>query len=221
MPLSAAASSLADNPSTMKLLERLRWLETDSADARHRRRLGEELRARDVGRRDAWHEQRYFEKVAAVERQVLELGLRHGARDLAARAFEQGLVREDVDGGVRGEPSELQHHGHVERRPDGQRQPARGGAEPRAADREVVNPDAQVWEPEPALVVRDGSARDVRFGVRYGDRRARQDGARSIENAAADAGVVDGLLRARRRRRAEQHQPHRKKPEDSHVLAPR
>ena len=30
MPLSAAASSLADNPSTMKLLERLRWLETDS-----------------------------------------------------------------------------------------------------------------------------------------------------------------------------------------------
>jgi hypothetical protein len=29
MPLSAAASSLADSPSTMKLFERLRWLPTD------------------------------------------------------------------------------------------------------------------------------------------------------------------------------------------------
>ena len=43
--------------------------------AGHRRRLGEELSAADVGRRDPWHEKREVEKIAPVQRQVLDLRL--------------------------------------------------------------------------------------------------------------------------------------------------
>ena len=72
----------------MKLFEKLRWLPTEMPDAGHRRRLGEELRAADVGRRHARHEQRQVEEVAAVQRQVLDFGLRDRAGDLAARRLE-------------------------------------------------------------------------------------------------------------------------------------
>ena len=91
------------------------------ADAGHRRRLGEELRAADVRRRDAGHEQRDVEEVAAVERQARHLGLRDGAGNLAARAPRAAapcrltvtLVATDSSASVIGQ---------IERRADGQRQ---------------------------------------------------------------------------------------------------
>ena len=54
----------------MKLFEKLRWLPIEMPLPRHRRCLGEQLRAADVRRGHAWHEQRQVEKVAPVHRQA-------------------------------------------------------------------------------------------------------------------------------------------------------
>ena len=104
----------------MKLFEKLRWLPTEMPDARDRRRLGEELRAADVGRRDAGNEQRQVEEVAAVQRQALDFGLRDRAGDLAARRLEHGRLAGDGDARVHAADRERDRQ--LERRADGERQ---------------------------------------------------------------------------------------------------
>ena len=85
IPLSAAASSLADRPSTMKLLERLRWLPIDRPTPWHRGGLGKELRAAaDVRRRDARNQQREIQEVATVERQIPPRSVRPCRRPASA-----------------------------------------------------------------------------------------------------------------------------------------
>ena len=93
MPLRPAASSLADSPSTMKLFERLRWLPTDRLTPGTADVSGNSCVLRDVRRRDAGHEQRQLEEVAAVQRQVSHFASGHRAGDLAARRFEHGRLR--------------------------------------------------------------------------------------------------------------------------------
>ena len=99
IPLSPAASSLADTPSTMKLLERLRWLAIESPcrePRRFRRRAvccscsSATRRARAAPGRE----------IAAVHRQVLDLRLWNGARDPAARRLEHLAVSDDGHGSV-------------------------------------------------------------------------------------------------------------------------
>ena len=77
----------------MKLFERLRWLPTEMPWPGDGGRLGEQLRAADVGRRHAGNQQREVEEVAAVQRQALHFRLRHRAGDLAARGLEQRRLR--------------------------------------------------------------------------------------------------------------------------------
>ena len=89
------------------------------ADARHGGRFGEKLRAADVGRRNAGHEQRDVQEVAAVHRQRLDLGLRDRARDLAAGSVEHRERRDDVDGGF--DSPYREHHRQIECRAEGQR----------------------------------------------------------------------------------------------------
>jgi hypothetical protein len=86
MPLSPAASSLAERPSTMKLFDSYAGCRRRCPD-RELLRSRKELVAGGVGGRDAGDEQCEVEKIAAVEREVADFGLRHGARDLTARGF--------------------------------------------------------------------------------------------------------------------------------------
>ena len=62
---------------------------------------------------------------------------------------------------------------------------------------DVVRADAKVRKAEPAVLIRDGRGGDVGLDLRRGDVDARDDGAGRVDDAAADAGDVDGLLRAR------------------------
>ena len=195
MPLSPAASSFADSPSTMKLLEKLRWLPTDRSLARHRRCFGKELRAADVGRRDAGHQQRQVEEIAAVQRQALHFGLRDGAGDLTARGFEQRRLRRHGHAGVEGRrPSSA--IGNVERRADGQRDRARlASAKPSRWTVISYGPTFRYGNrnrPSPSVI--DSPTMFVSVW-RADDVGAWHNRALRINDATAEAGVVDGLLR--------------------------
>ncbi len=80
--------------------------------ARHRRRLGEQLRAADVRRRHSRNQERQIQEVAAVHRQALDFCLWHGARDLASCRFEEGSVA--CDGDARVQSRQREHHRDVE-----------------------------------------------------------------------------------------------------------
>ena len=74
----------------MKLLEKFRWLPTEipwpgTAEVSAKSWLDAVLVGETPG-----NEQREIQEVAAVERQIVDFGLRNGAGDLAARGFQHG-----------------------------------------------------------------------------------------------------------------------------------
>ena len=162
------------------------------AHARNGGRFREKLRAADVGRRDAGHEQRHVQEVAAVHRQRLDLGMRDRARDLAAGSVEHRERRDDVDGSFDG--PDLEHHRQVERRAQGEGEPSRRVGEARVVHGDFVRADPQVREAESAFAVGGRRCRDVRVDLARGDLRARDDGAGRIGHTTAHAGEVDGFL---------------------------
>ena len=205
IPLSPAASSFADSPSTMKLFDRFRWLAMEmpwpgTADV-----SAKELGAADVRRRHAGNEQREIEEVAAVHRQALDFGLRYRSRDLASRRFEDGGFAGDGDARSR-----------VPRPPGppGCRRRSRRvalsvrvlSANPSHVDLHFVGPDLEVRETESSFRVRHGLRRDIRFRLTCADLRSGHDGALRIGDASAHAGEIDRscalAARADRRQRS-------------------
>ena len=115
--------------------------------------FGEELVAGGVGGRDAGNQQREIEEVAPVERQVGDLGLRHGARDLAARRFEHRRLAADGDvgRGRRDGERDRQFKSGAHR----ERQPARRRRKTPMPDADLVRPDLEVGKTETSFPIRD------------------------------------------------------------------
>ena len=168
------------------------------AHARHGGCFREELRAADVGRRHPRHEQPELDEVAAVERQALHFGFGNGCRDLTAGGFEHRRLAGDGDVGL--EPAHRQNDRQLERRTRCQRQRPAHILEARELDRDGVRTDAEVGEPEAALLIGDDTADDVGVRVSGLDERAGDRGAARVGDAAADAGVIHRLLRERLKR---------------------
>ena len=181
----------------MKLFERLRWLPTERPPPGHGGSFGEELGAGDVGRRHAGDEQREIQEVAAVHRQVPDLGLRDGAGDLAARRLEDDRLRVTVT--LVSSRADFQRHRQLERRADGERQCAGDVGESLQPDRDVVAADFQVRQAEPSFLIGDRLARHVGVGVPRGHGRAGDGRPLWIGHPSTDAGGIDGLLGGDRR----------------------
>ena len=171
-----------------------------------RRRLGKQLRAGDIGRRDAGHEQREIQEVASVHRQVLHFGGRDGPCDLAPCRFEHAGVAGDGDARVQTRNRERQRE--IEGRPEGERQCARDILEPVEMNGDLIRSNSQIRKSEAASLIGDRTGLHVRGNLARGDLRASYDAALRIRDATADARVIDCFLRAgatRQRRRAARH----------------
>ncbi len=93
--MSPAASSLLERPSTIKLFEKLRWLPMEIPWPGTAAVSAKSWFWRRVGGRDSGNQQRGVQKVAAVQRKLLNLGLRDRAGDLRSRGFEDRSVTRD------------------------------------------------------------------------------------------------------------------------------
>ena len=213
MPLKPAASSLADTPSTMKLLERLRWLAIEMPWPGNGRRFRKELRAADVGRRHAGNEQREIEEIPPVHRQALNLGLRHGTGDLRSCRLDNRGVPTDVhaflESGERhgerkvecGSNREVEHPGEI--------------GKPLNPNYEFARADLQIRKAEAPGRVGHRLGGDIRGRLTSADVSARDHSTLRIGDTTADAGIVNRLLgehrvRARQRSTQQCHQfpPH-------------
>ncbi len=157
------------------------------------RRFREQLRARRVGRRHAGDEQREIEEVPPVEWNGLHLRLFDGAGNLRARGLERRGF--SADGHVRIDAAEGEHDRQLECRSDTKRQRATGVGEALQANHDFVRPHLEERKPESPVLTGGRRGGRVRVRLTCGHRRARHDAALLIRHAAADAGVVDRLLR--------------------------
>ena len=120
MPVRPAASSLALDAVDDEAVGKVPLAADRNSLSRHRRGLREKLIGRRIGGRNARHKQRDVEVVAAVQRQVLDFGLRNRAGDLRARRFEHDGLAGDRD--VRRGGRDGQRNRQFKRRADRQRQ---------------------------------------------------------------------------------------------------
>ena len=136
----------------MKLLEKLRWLPTEMPWPGTAEVSAKSWLLRGVGGRDAGNQQREIEKIAAVQRQVADLGLRHGAGDLAARRLEHRRLAGDRDVGRRSIPT-ASETGRSNAEPTVSVRVRVTSANPCWLHLDLVRPDLEVRKAETALLV--------------------------------------------------------------------
>ena len=142
-------------------------------------------------------------KVAAVERDLIDLGLGHRTFDLRARRFEH--LRLTTDRNLRISRGHDQRGGHLERRARGKHQASRCVAESLLVNFDFVGSDFQIGKMKSPLSVRCGRAGLV--GIELAGRHgcALHDGAARIGHTAADASIIYGLLRESEAHAQRQH----------------
>ena len=166
-------------------------------DAGHGGRFREQLRAGDVGRRHAGREQRQVEEVAAVHRQRRDFRFEDGRGDLAARRFDHRRFRGDGDVGFDAGQRERDRHFECRARRHGDL--ARRILEARQRDGRLRSRRSsgtgnrnRPW----ASVTVGGS--DVGGRVVASTDGAGNGRAAVVDDAAADAADINGLLRGHR-----------------------
>ena len=152
---------MADTPSTMKLLEKLRWLPTEmplpgTAEVSAKSCVLATLVGETPGT-----SRREVEEVAAVHGQRIRLRGRHRARDLAAGGLEDGRL--PGDGDVLLEAADLEGDRQLEGRAGVQGERAADRLEPLLADDQLVRSDLQEREAEAAVLIRHRRRLDVRL----------------------------------------------------------
>src|SRR5947209_11782988 len=151
-------------------------LATDrNALAWNRRRLGKELVARSVGRRDAWNEQRQVEEIASVQGQRFNLALHDRARDLRTTGLENGGVAGHDQTGFGGGDSE--GDGQLKSGAYGQRHSAGDLSKPELVDSNLVRPNLEVGKPEASVAIGFDAVGQVRVELTNRDLRALNNGA--------------------------------------------
>ena len=158
--------------------------------------LREQLRAADVGRRNTRDQQRQVEKIPAIEREALASAcvtvaatwLRTVSRSGACPATVTLASSDATDSAM--ETSNADPTVRVTVR--------RASAKPSRWTMSLVRTHLQVRKTKPPSLVRDRFTDDI--GVRLARRhvRAWHDGALWIDDATAQAAVIDRLLRERR-----------------------
>ncbi len=109
---------------------------------------------------------------------LADLGLRHRARNLAARRLEDGRLADDVDGGR--DTGQRKRDRQLERRPHRHVHGARRLGKARHADRDVVVAHPQIGKSKSSVAIGHGFAGQIGFGLTRDHARAGHDRALRI-----------------------------------------